>query len=559
MITGPVCIYNNWSSYDELSDNVEQTEELAMRQLSEILRLRRHGVRIDYYMMDAFWFAPGGGYREWRKPHWPDGPGRWFDACRENGIKPGLWFSTNNFCKFNPIPEWEDSLTRDRQSLCLFSGGYLPHLMETLQMWYGRGVRAYKFDFANFAAATPELEEVLLREDIIDLNIAIFRAALKVFRRRHPDVLITGYNGFGGEQDGTWRPFAKNVDARWLEVFDSLYCGDPRPSDVPCMNFWRSKDIYTDHMVRAYEYNNLPLNRIDNTGFMIGTTGTCYVRRTAAWKGMLLLTLARGGWVNVYHGDLGLLDDAEADWFARAQSIFLPLQTSGQMATFGGIPGKSEPYGFTAASDRGAIYTVVNPSQSMKFIELPPASRYHAELKDGRLLFRDAGYVPEIGGSRLTLGPEQLAVVGFGDYANDSYDLGVQEDVVIPQDIRPIPAEFAARSEKSIEAEAAVPEGGDLRIVLRQREPDGKVKRTSGGSPPNGKTLGRLLKITVEQEGRKLPVETNYDKAIWSGLSWAVGEVKEKNLIPGKPVRVRLKTEEQAAVKLDGEVYWVRY
>lgn len=78
-----------------------------------------------------------------------------------------------------------------------------------------------------------------------------------------------------------------------------------------------------------------------------------------------------------------------------------------------------------------------------------------------------------------------------------------------------------------------------------------------GGSPPDGKTLGRLLKIVVEQEGRRLPVETNYDKAIWSGLSWAVGEVKEKDLNSAKPVKVRLKTEEQAAVNLDGELFWV--
>src|SRR5665213_2015882 len=64
----PVFIYNNWSAYDELSDNVPQTETLALRELAEILRLKQNGVEIDYYVMDAFWFSKEGGYRTWLKP-----------------------------------------------------------------------------------------------------------------------------------------------------------------------------------------------------------------------------------------------------------------------------------------------------------------------------------------------------------------------------------------------------------------------------------------------------------------------------------------------------------
>ena len=46
----PVAVYNDWSAYDELSDNVELTETLAMKQLNEILRPRRSGVTIDYFI-----------------------------------------------------------------------------------------------------------------------------------------------------------------------------------------------------------------------------------------------------------------------------------------------------------------------------------------------------------------------------------------------------------------------------------------------------------------------------------------------------------------------------
>jgi len=31
----PVTVYDNWSAYDELSDNIPLTEELAMRELND--------------------------------------------------------------------------------------------------------------------------------------------------------------------------------------------------------------------------------------------------------------------------------------------------------------------------------------------------------------------------------------------------------------------------------------------------------------------------------------------------------------------------------------------
>ncbi len=86
----PVWVYNNWSAYDELSDNIPLTEQLATKELDEIVRLKQYGVHFDYYMMDAFWFAPDGGYRTWRKPNWPNGPDAWVAKCKANGLLPGM-------------------------------------------------------------------------------------------------------------------------------------------------------------------------------------------------------------------------------------------------------------------------------------------------------------------------------------------------------------------------------------------------------------------------------------------------------------------------------------
>jgi hypothetical protein len=43
------------------------------------------------------------------------------------------------------------------------------------------------------------------------------------------------FNGFGGDLESTAGPFPFHnaIDLRWLEVFDTLYAGDPRASDVP--------------------------------------------------------------------------------------------------------------------------------------------------------------------------------------------------------------------------------------------------------------------------------------------------------------------------------------
>jgi len=148
--------------------------------------------------------------------------------------------------------------------------------MDVLQYWYDHGIRMFKFDFVDFNAATPEAEKSQAPRQINTLNQEAFRAALKNFRQKNKDVALEAFNRFGGDVESTDAPFPFQhpVDVRWLEVFDAMYSGDPRPSDVPEANFWRSVDIYSDHMVRRYEQSFLPLERIDSTAFMIGNTGT---------------------------------------------------------------------------------------------------------------------------------------------------------------------------------------------------------------------------------------------------------------------------------------------
>jgi hypothetical protein len=557
----PIFVYNNWSAYDELSDNIPLTEHLAMKELDEILRFRDFGVRFDYYMMDAFWFDPDGGYRTWRRPNWPNGPEAWIKRCRDNGILPGLWFGTNGLVKLNPLPAWQDSLTEKKESMSLSEGGFLPNFMDTLQYWYDHGIRMFEFDFADFDAATPATAKTKSREEIHTRNVDAFRGALKNFRQRNRDIVLVAFNGFGGDLESTAGPFPFHnaIDLRWLEVFDSLYAGDPRASDVPEMNFWRSMDIYSDHMVRRFEQSFMPLERIDATSFMLGNTGTNYYRKTHAWKGELILMMARGGWVNTVHGNLEFLTDEDARWFAKVQALYLRLESLGRTKTFGGIPGEIQPYGFGSLDREGAVYVVVNPAQSVEEIQMPRLSQVQKANANGRLLFRDAGFLPVVTGDKIKLGPGQMAVVGYGRYTSPEYDVGIQADVQIPRSIRPLDANFSTTEKNMIEATIVAPARGDLRIIFQQNGIDGNIRRSWPGGPPTGVSVGKVLTLHVSQGGKDIPVEIDYDRVIWSGLSWGVGEVRHGSFSPARPLTIRCASAEHDAVILVGRVYEVEY
>ncbi len=154
--------------------------------------------------------------------------------------------------------------------------------------------------------------------------------------------------------------------------------------------------------------------------------------------------MARGGWVNTVHGNLELIQGDDARWMARAQALFFELQGLGRIHTFGGIPGDIEPYGFGGVTTRGAVYVVMNPAQTVATITLPRLAPDQPPLGVGRVQFRDAGFTPKLSGNKITLGPGQMAMVGYGAYAAPAYDFGVQDDVVIPSTIDPLHAEFHA-------------------------------------------------------------------------------------------------------------------
>jgi hypothetical protein len=95
--------------------------------------------------------------------------------------------------------------------------------------------------------------------------------------------------------------------------------------------------------------------------------------------------------------------------------------------------------------------------------------------------------------------------------------------------------------------------------IMQQYSPDGSLRRTWAGGPPNGTNMGKVFVLKAEQGGRELPVREEYDRVIWAGLSWAVGEVSEKDLRPGTPLTLTFESTEKDPVSLKGRVYLVNY
>ena len=103
---------------------------------------------------------------------------------------------------------------------------------------------------------------------------------------------------------------------------------------------------------------------------------------------------------------------------------------------------------------------------------------------------------------------------------------------------------------------------------LSQRSPGGisfadghskTHKWNSAATKPPVTCSGTLFKIEAWQGHRSRPVVCQYDKAIWSGLSWAVGEVRQQDLDAGRPIAIRCSSLEKQPVELQMECYAVSY
>jgi len=492
----PLYVYDNWSAYDELSDAIPLDENLALYELEQVERLQAHGVQFDAYLMDAFWYEPSSGYLQWRKDSWPNGPDRWLNACKIADILPGLWFPANTAFTLEVPETWKDSLAEDGWGFCCFHGGFLSGFMEVLEYWYQRGIRVFKFDFADFGAAPAAIRLKMLPSEIRERNVTAYRNALTQFRLDHPEAWLLAYNGFEETEFMTWtdRPVRRVIDLDWLDIFDTIYCGDPRPTDTPLPNFWRSLDVYAGHQIWFLNQGGLPLRRIDNCAFMLGNTGTCYWRGVESWKETALLSYASGGAVHVAMGNLELLSDDDAIWISKAQDL---CEATSAPTWLGGCPGQQQAYGFKAKE----FEIWVNPSLMLAQIPIQAVP----------VAFVNGGIDEST--STLSAG----SVIAFADRT----DLGRTESTFTLESIQ-----VAWHVRENAAVGEGITDPGRYWIAFQQFDSKGQVVRSSTGSGKACPTLKSILTISANLGSQELEVMYVNDLVIWSGCSWVMATIQ---------------------------------
>ncbi len=567
----PIFVYDSGADPDGHSGHDQENRATAMQELAEAARLKQAGVRLDGFLVNGGWFAPGGGYREWRAAEWPKGPEAWIRQCRAQGIRPGLWFATNTLQGMSAAPAWRDSLENDGRAMSMFEGGFLADFMAVLQQWYDRGVRIFGLGAVDLTAVTTEGAASLSGEQIREHNAAALGKALEEFRKKNPAAVLLvierqAQDAGGSNVAGTARGQAV-LGGRG--VFNLVSTGPELTAEAPEVNLQRSLDIATDEAVRRLELSGIPLARIASPGVVVGQAGSGVDRNSDSsrggddsprdrgagfWKSSLLLALARGGGMNAVRGNLELIRGGDAVWMARVQRLFLALAAQGGMHSFGGAPNEDEAYGFAGATARGAVYVVMNPGQTMATLAFPGTKA----SAPGRVQFCDAGFSPRLSGNQITLGPGEMAMVGYGIYAQPRFNFGVQNRVVIPKSIEPVRADFKGALPGVIEADVEPPMYGELRVMMQRRGREGSGDAAVGNARPGDGRGDEAITVEATQNGRSIPLRVDQDALEWSGITWAVTEIDVNDLTPGLPVEVRFHVKDDAG-KLKGSAYQVEY
>jgi hypothetical protein len=556
----PISVFNHDSAYGEFPAPVNEAQ--AMRELDELARLKSAGMHSDFALMDASWFVPASAYRTLRAPDWPHGAGAWMARCAAIGVRPGLRIEGNAAPMQSATPQlptqWRDSLTGDGRSLSLSDGGFLPDVMAAMQTWYDRGVRLFEFDSVDLTAVTAASATKLSQSEIANRNAVALRLAFEAFGTRNRDavLVITLKPGINERQahlaqavlSGEANHAGQNE--KQLGAFALVSTGFPSPQAAPQANLWRAVDIESDDSVRRLEQSGLSLAQIESDGFTASGNADSGMR---AWKGAYMLSLARGGWVNAVHGDLALISDDDARWMGRAQRLFFTLQQEGHLHSFGAAAGSGEPYGFAGSTAHGSVYVVVNPGETIAQVALPSAGSVHDE--GGRVQFEDAGFAPRLNGNTITLGPGQMAMVGYGAFAAPAYRLGVQEDVIIPRSVEQVDADFHANDAGALEASIEPPMSGVVRLVVRPRA--GEAQKDS--AKKDSAEADQDFTLVATQYGRPIPVRLDDSGKQGAGQGWAVGEIDVNDLTPGVPLVVEVHSSDSAMASLEADAYAVEY
>lgn len=515
-------IYGDWGAHDEMAGEKELDEQLSLRQLALLKKGKERGVSFDYYLMDAFWYDKRGNYLTFLEKNWPRGPERFLEELAEQGMKFGLWFDVNMSRLLLPEGLLEEK--GNAGGLCLGYGENVKMLFRGIRTQLERcGCSLLKLDFAYFDCENGK-HRVHSPERLASKEPAIrnFLKELTGLCQEYPDLLIAGYNGFtagldciGSSDRRKGEEFA--ISPWWCLYLDYLYCGDPRPSELPAGNLGNSLIWYTDAMIEKFSESLMPLTAIDDHGTMIGNTNTIYYLGKGNFRDSWILNIARGSRRELLYGDLELLSEEDWRFLADSGELFeFICRPSVHTVPLGGSPARGEVYGYFSGDGHRGYVTLVNPGAGEAFFRLPgeewnAGRRRFWKIYAGKSFLKEGGEKKKSGregsGGEIRLASEEVAV-----YAWEQREILGKEGYLT---LEPAACETIRLS------------GGCGSFSVKVTDREGKALRLFGGEE-------ELLQIHCPEQEAGL--ERIYPQRIWSGCSWMAYRIKPSDLSSGRQI-----------------------
>ncbi len=551
-------IYNDWGAHDELGTLVKPqlTEQLTQELLDQLGSIKsRYGTRFDYYVLDAFWYEPQGGYLAFKKPNWPQGYKPALQRIQTLGMKPGLWLDLGGgTLDLRNTPGWQGP-----EKPCLSDSKFV-RLLESAVEFHARehSLALLKLDFANMFCRHDDAETPSLA--ILEKNADGLRKVCEKARQSNPAMVILAFNTFSTVElmeSTNLYDEAYAVSPWWSLWFDALYSGDPRPSEVPSATSLRdSVNWYQDHVFRGFARSWLPPYMIDDCGTIVGKTSTIYYLGAEGFTDSWILNIMRGAYSPTLYGDLRLLTENDRRFLAASIRFGREHgQVLAHTRPILGVPGRGEVYGYLAHEGNIAFLTLVNPGLYPQAFLVPATT---AEMAGGfqKLVFSNDGRAREdLQPLNGTLGGELVP----GEIR--IYALGPKEKIAslsLPpaptrefHQVTPIADPFGGKKEAEL---PIVPErtGMTLAFVVQYLK-DGKPDRSYNRPQEVIKVTGEISSKAVGFTA--IPV---VGTDIWSKCSWAVFKHKIEPDETGKTLHLKLVGDSPAGTERTIQVLWLR-
>ena len=495
--TRPARIYGDWALHDDFTPgDPVLTEELTLKNLENLKQFtEKSGVKFDCYLMDAFWFQRGKPYTEFRADHFPRGIRPVVDAVHCAGMEFGLWFDIN--CIHAAIPGMERfDAGLDNGALCLACDEVAELVYEGIATQVrDNDVRWIKLDFGYFECKNPHHNHSTHPAEYKEKAAANFLRIADALRALQPGLKILCYNGWTTTLE--WMsPVTRHklpgymVSPFWAEHVDYVYCGDPKPSELPAPEFADSVTYYTDGMLRNFREALFPAANTDDHGAMVGTTATIYRLGRSTFRLSLLAGAMRGTNRLHFYGDVTLLNEDDLTYFKFVDNLLDELFAAGcRYSVTDGDPRLGEPYGYLALTGANGYALLIDPSPAPHRFHLPllfPATFTPLVVNGEQVDLPRSDVLPEVSAFGYML-------VKIDPVPADNTSLRV-----------PFPPGETLRIDTSIAAA----------LQLSFTNADGVPVRSPAGLPEGVTVTG------FKSDGRECSLNANCPDYIWSLVSW---------------------------------------